>query len=205
MARTPARPPESAITDDNLAVELPTSDLRARLPLIIIIAFTLISCGAVVYNAFAPVTEEKLDDKARSVASTACRATYDNLKTLPVLTSVESVDRAKRLEQENTIFERLAVTLATARPTDRVGGEAYRAWVRDWHGVNKARSAYAVALRASPDFPELLLPKDGSAPITNRMNKYSRTHNLIVCATHNLQAEIVDGKRNYPNDPTKVP
>ncbi len=205
MARTPTSQSDPTVTEDIGSGMQSTSDFRARLPLIIIVAFTLISCGAVVYNALAPTTSEKLNEQARTVAATACRDAYERLKKLPVIATTAASEAADLLEAENTIFVAMAKQLATARPTNAVGATAYSGWVADWNGVNTSRAAYATKLRNDDPRPELLLPKDGSAPVTNRMNKYSRTHNLIVCATHNLQAEIVDGVRNYPNDPTKVP
>ena len=89
-------------------------------------------------------------------------------------------------------------------PKNPVGAEATSGWLGDWKSLNQSRSQYAIDLRRHVGHPELLLKKDGGAPITKRMNDFAGTHELIGCESHNLQAEIVDGARNYPRDPTEV-
>ncbi len=181
--------------------------LRDRAPLIALFGITLAGIIVVLYGVFvAPETEELLSQASHDRAAAACHKTWAELRTFPKLTTAAPADRAALLERENIVFTKLADAFAQLKTPQNDGAIALRGWVQDWRGVNASRAAYARALRTSPKFPELLLPKDDQgAPVTNRMNQYSRTHELIGCATHNLQAEITDGERRYPDDPTKVP
>jgi hypothetical protein len=42
----------------------------------------------------------------------------------------------------------------------------------------------------------------GGGPVTDRMNQYSRTHDLNQCLTENLLLETVDAIREYPSTDT---
>ncbi len=178
---------------------------RNRIPLVVMILMTLVGMGAVVYNSFASETEEPLDQASHVVVATACRQAFDVLHRFPVLTSAAAGARADLLVRENVVFNRMTDAFTRATPPNHSGAIALGKWIGDWRAVNQRRAQYAHDLRASNKFPELVLPKDDAgAPITNRMNEFSRTHDLVGCETHNLQAETVDGVRDYPNDPTRT-
>lgn len=205
----PTNPRPSGAPADGTAVDVPgASDIQSRRGnrkvLLAVIAITLIGCGAVVYNAFAPVTAERLDATSQRAVVAACRAAYDQLSKFgPLPPTATPADRAALTERENSVFSKMADTFAAQNPPDRDGLTALRAWTSDWRTLIERRADYATELRTGAKNPELVLPLDGGAPITNRMNKYARTHDAVICATHNLQAEIVDGLRAYPDDPTE--
>ena len=103
------------------------------------------------------------------------------------------------------LLSTLATTIAAQRPTAHDGQTALTDWVADWRALIDRRATFAHTLDRDGN-AEFVIPKDPKgAPITNRMNEFARTHALIGCETHNLQAETLDGPRNYPNDPTKIP
>ena len=178
-----------------------------RYALYAVIAITLAGMATVVYGTFANVTDEPIDAPTQRIAAQACASAYNDLKRLSPLTPNATFnDRAILTEHENAIFTTLANRVSTTHPTDHDGSIALTAWIGDWRSLIQRRANYAKDLRAIGNKAEPDFPKDTSgAPVTNRMNQFSRTHNLIGCATHNLQAEIVDGLRAYPNDPTQVP
>lgn len=182
---------------------------ESRASLYAVIAMTLAGMGTIVYGVvFANRTDEPLDTASTAIVAAACKDAYIELKTLTPLkpdVSTTFADRASLTNQENAIFTAMADKIAFAKPTDNDGKIALSKWIEDWRAVIDRRARYATDLGSVGDDAQLVLPKDGGAPVTNRMNKFSRTHDLIGCATHNLQAEIVDGVRVYPTDPTKVP
>jgi hypothetical protein len=181
----------------------PTVRRRNRFILLAVIVMTLIGCGAIVYNAFAPVTEEPLDATSTAAVQHGCRAAYDELRTFGVLPPTATPDdRAALTERENGVFSGMVDAFARLQPPDASGRTALHDWIADWRALIARRADYAHQLRAHAAHPELVIPVDAGAPITNRMNQYARTHDAVGCETHNLQAEIVDGVRDYPNDPT---
>jgi hypothetical protein len=168
------------------------------------VLITLIGCGAVVYNAYAPVTDEVLDTASQRAVVQACRTAFDTVsKFAPLPPTATPADRAALTERENAVFATMVDAFDRLDPPDRDGRTALRAWSADWRTLLERRAQYARDLRRGTPSPELVLPLDGGAPVTARMNKYARTHDAVVCATHNLQAEIVDGVRAYPDDPTE--
>ena len=177
--------------------------------LLAIAAITIIGMIAAVYGAFASGTEEKLTKAAHDVVASECARAYLQLRALPPLVAsinTTTTDRATLTRRENTIFATMVDGFTAAKPTNTSGKVALAAWIQDWRSLIDRRAKYADDLISTRDHAELVITKDDQgAPITNRMNEFSRTHALIGCETHNLQAETVDGVRSYPSDPTKVP
>jgi hypothetical protein len=81
------------------------------------------------------------------------------------------------------------------------GGDAQKAldaWVGDWRRLIAARGDFADDL-ADDGTARLLIPttSNGGPPITKRMNQYASQRSLDVCSSTTLQAEVVDGPRDY--------
>ncbi len=191
--------------DDTLAVPGPdpAARRRNRLVLLVVAVMTLIGCGAIVYNAYAPVTEEPLDSASTAAVQHGCRAAYDELRSFgPLAPTATPEDRAALTERENGVFTKMVDGFATLSPPNSSGRTALHDWIADWRALVARRADYARQLRNHTASPELVIPINAGAPITDRMNQYARTHDAVGCETHNLQAEIVDGVRDYPNDPT---
>ncbi len=182
----------------------PRQRWRARAPLFGVLAITLFGLGAVVYDSFAPTTEEPLDAHSHTVIADACHATYLNLRALPPLTNASTrTELASRTERENTEFAAMVTKFDRLTPPNADGRRALHDWNADWRAVLVRRASYVQELRASPKRAELVLPRDSTgAPITDRMNQYARTHALTGCLTSNLQAETVDTIRQYPTNDT---
>ena len=204
---TDSDPSQSSQTPKPIPELVAAEPRGSRAPLYSVIVITLLGMGAVVYGTFASTTNEPLNKTSHDVIAKSCADAYTGLKKLPPLKATATfADRASLVTQENLIFTAMTNTIATTHTENHDGEVARTKWVEDWRSVIERRAMYAADLLKVGDASEPAFPKDeGGAPVTNRMNQFSRTHTLIGCATHNLQAEIIDGVRVYPTDPTKVP
>src|SRR4051812_24363119 len=76
-----------------------------RIPLLIVLVLTLLGVAGVLYDSFAPTTQEPLDARAHSAVQHACDTAYRALKALPPLTHDSTrAELAARTTQENSIF-----------------------------------------------------------------------------------------------------
>jgi hypothetical protein len=175
-----------------------------RAPLLIVLVLTLIGVAGVFYDSFAPTTEEPLGSVPHAEVQHACDTAYRTLKSLPPLTRTSTrTQLAARTTQETAIFNTMVSKFAQVRPSDRDGRTAVRAWTADWRSVLARRVEYVKALGNTTKHVDLVIPIDEQgAPVTDRMNQYSRTHDLNQCLTQNLQLETVDTIRQYPKTDT---
>lgn len=173
---------------------------RVLLPLLAVIAITLVGSGAVFYGAWNADTAEPLDPASRRTLAAACDAAFPALRAFPPITSRSLIaQRAQRILDENRILARIPAVADTLTPPNSDGAAALRGWASDWRALLAARTRFSRDLAGPVARPELILPTvGGDAPITKRMTEYARTHALPQCQPDNLQAEIVDGGRRYP-------
>ncbi|HEY1740665.1 MAG TPA: hypothetical protein VGI86_18265, partial [Acidimicrobiia bacterium] len=177
---------------------------RNRMPLIMVIVLTVIGFGTAIYDAFAPTTEEPLNAQSHAVVQHACDTAYHTLKALPPLAhSTTRTQLETRILEENRVFDTMVAKFGTVTPTNHDGLVALRDWTADWRAMLTRRVSYVGELRATPKHINFLIPiVSGGGPITDRMNQYSRTHELNQCLTENLQLETVDAIRQYPTTDT---
>jgi hypothetical protein len=177
---------------------------RNRVPLLIVLLLTLVGVGGAVYDAFAPTTEEPLDAHAHTVVLQSCDAAFRTLTSLPPLThNTTRAQLASRVVQEDSIFNDMVSRFDHVTPTNHDGRIALRDWTADWRSVLQRRAQYVSQLRATTHHVDFIVPIDKSAaPVTDRMNQYSRTHDLNPCLTGNLQLETLDTIRQYPKSDT---
>jgi hypothetical protein len=143
---------------------------------------------------------EDLDDRARSAVRTACDEARTQLEALPdftpASTAPEDVDLVR---QENAVFDQMIATIDAVEPTDKDAAEALDKWLDDWRALIVARADFADDL-ADDGTARLRIPAvstGGLEPITERMNGYANQRGLEPCRPDALQAEIVDGGRDY--------
>lgn len=177
---------------------------RNRTPLIVVLVLTLVGVGSVMYDAFAPVTQEPLGTHGHAVVQQACDNAYRTLKALPPLQRTSSLaEVVARTHQEDTIFDEMVAKFDTVQPSSKDGRTALRDWSADWRSVIARRAGYVRNVAVAHD--KFVLPIDSSgAPVTDRMNQYSRTHSLNQCLTENLQLETVETVRAYPPTDTQT-
>jgi hypothetical protein len=174
---------------------------RARTPLIVIILITLLGMVIVTWGAFHENTAQPLDAASTDQLAHACDQALHELRALPQITGSSTLaDRAGRVDTENRILVTIPDVAARLQPPNHEARAALRGWVGDWHTLLAVRERYARELRADLGRPELVLPVANGQPITQRMIDFASTHNLEQCQTDNLQAEIVDGVRQYPTN-----
>ncbi len=178
---------------------------RNRMPLIAVIVITLLGISTVFIDVFSPTTEEPLDAHSHAVVQQACDTAYRTLKALPPLThrTTRAQQRA-RIVEENAVFDAMIAKFAPLRPLNHDGRIALSAWTADWKSVLARRADYANELAATTGHVNLVIPIDSQgAPVTDRMNQYSRTHDLDQCLTENLQLETLGAIREYPATDTQ--
>lgn len=176
--------------------DAPRSPWRRRLAFAGAVAFAGAWAVALVYSMTRPAPEE-IDGASRARVVAACEATGTGLRHLPPLGDEPSaVQRAVRVERENARFAEMVATLRAVRPEGGDGRIALARWLDDWEALVQARADYARDLRAGAD-PALVLPAERAAPITITMDDFARQHGLGACTTAALQAEVVEGARQY--------
>lgn len=163
---------------------------------------TLIGSAAVVWGVFNQNTLEPLDQASHDQLQQTCASAQVALRKIAPITSQSTrEDRARRVDDENVILKQVVTTADSLNPPSPAGATALRDWTADWRALLAARADYARALRGTEPKPSPSLPVANDAPVTKRMNDWSRTHSLNVCDTTYLQAEILDGVRTYPDKP----
>ena len=173
--------------------------------MLIVLALTLIGVGTAVYDAFAPTTEEPLDAHSHAAVLHACDDTYHTLKARPPLTHATTRARVRahassRRTRASTPWWRSSTS--SAHPT-RTAAPRCATGRADWRALLTRRAQYAQQLARTNKRIDFVVPiSPVGAPITDRMNQYSRTHDLNQCLTENLQAETLDTIRQYPRDNT---
>jgi hypothetical protein len=157
---------------------------------------------AITYSVTAGGTSpERLSDDIARTVETNCVSARRALIKLPQLgkTSTPS-DFATRLDRENEILTRMIRRQRTLHPEKDAPATALRAWLGDWERLVEARGNYADDLRTKGPDARFVEPayKDVE-PIADTMNDWileqgTRTE---TCNTDALQAEVVNGVRDY--------
>ena len=144
---------------------------------------------------------EDLDDAATAEVSAACTSARDQLDALPDFTpeTTGNRERATRSAGERDLrhHDRRRSTTCNRPPTD--AGAALDKWLDDWRSLVDARAAFADDL-ADDGTARLRTPavkSGGLQPITERMNGFAQQRGLDECQPDALQAEVVDGPRDY--------
>ena len=180
---------------------------RRRIPRHVIVALLLVVCAAWGYAIWYSVTRtspEDLDDAARADIGAACTAALEELQALPVFDAeTTAAEGVTLVAQENEIFSRM-IDRAAAVDVD-AGGDAevaLESWTEDWRALVQARAEFADDL-ADDGSARLQTPsiRSGSVrPISDRMNEYALQRGLDDCSPDALQAEVVDGPRDYTQE-----
>jgi hypothetical protein len=158
-----------------------------------------IAWGYAIWYSVTQRSPENLDDDAHTAVARACSTARRQLDALPDLPhGADASENVSLVRSENEIFTRMTDQI-DAIHTD--GGDAQKAlagWVGDWRKLIVARRDFADDL-ASDGTARLLIPttSSGGPPITRRMNQYASQRSLDVCSSTTLQAEVVDGPRDY--------
>jgi hypothetical protein len=174
---------------------------RRRRGIFVVVA--LLICAAWAYAIWFSVTRgspEDLDDAATAEVSAACTSAHDQLAALPDFTpETTATENVQLVRQENAIFDTMIATVDEVQPTATDAGAALDKWLDDWRSLVRARAAFADDL-AGDGTARLRTPavkSGGLQPITERMNGFAQQRGLDECQPDALQAEVVDGPRDY--------
>ena len=176
---------------------------RRRIRRRLFIVLALLICAAWAYAIWFSVTRgspEDLDDAATSQVSAACTSARDQLDALPDFTpDTTATQNVQLVRQENAIFATMIATIDEVQPTATDAAAALDKWLDDWRSLVRARAAFADDL-AGDGTARLRTPavkSGGLQPITERMNGFAQQRGLDECQPDVLQAEVVDGPRDY--------
>jgi hypothetical protein len=185
---------------DGAAPERTKSRRRRRTILLALLVLVCIAWGYAIWYSVTRTSPEDLDDTAAAQVRDACTAALEQLEALPAFSSeFTAADDVDLVRQENEIFEAMVATTDAVEPTNADAATALDKWNDDWRSLIQARSEFADDL-AGDGTARLRTPavRSGSLqPISERMNDYARQQGLLVCQPDALQAEAVDGVRDY--------
>lgn len=141
---------------------------------------------------------EPLDDTSHAELEQACTGAENELRELaPIGPGATVEQRTARIDAENEVLAAMLVRMRGVEPTDADGAEALDGWLDDWDALLEARAAYRDDLHQDGS-AELNLPtSDNVEPAAILMNEYATMHDLVACNTSALQAETVEGVRDY--------
>ena len=143
---------------------------------------------------------EDLDDASLAALGAACDEAFAALEDAPQFPEDGTADdNLARIEVEDAIFNEMLVAVDAIQPDSVDAARALDAWVNDWRALLEARAEFAADL-ADDGTARLRVPavSAGSVrPISDRMNEYALARGLGQCGTDTLQAENVDGVRQY--------
>jgi hypothetical protein len=140
----------------------------------------------VLYLAFGPGRQPPPDRLADPTFATAaqerCRATLDQVATLPrAIDEATPAERADVVTEANGLFETMLDDLAEMTP-DGDDGELVTEWLADWRTYLGDREAYAVAVRTDPH-ARLLVSAKHSQQVTEYIDAFAGDNKMISCAT----------------------
>jgi hypothetical protein len=172
-----------------------------RRTLLVILTGFLLVVTAFGASMFLDRSEEPIGD-ARAPVQAACDSARAELKALgKVDPDIELADLAERIDTETGILRRMVTRFAAADTGNRPGQNALDAWITDWSALLDARDRAADDRRAG-DATSKWLPAEApgkAKAIDGRMDEYARRENVGHCTTTVLEADNLDGQRNYPD------
>jgi hypothetical protein len=173
---------------------------RRRTILLALLVVVCIAWGYAIWYSVTRTPPEDLDDRAAAEVREACTAARLQLEALPDFSSeFTAAELVGLVRQENEILYDMVAATNVVEPTDADAATALDKWNDDWRSLILARSEFADDL-AADGTARLQTPavRSGSVqPISERMNDYARQQDLTVCQPDALQAEAVDGARDY--------
>jgi hypothetical protein len=168
---------------------------RVALAVVLLVAA---AWGFALWYSLTRVGPEPLDVESRGALRSACTDAAEALRGLPALGDRPTASqRVARIREENAVFATLLDRARRVQPTNGEGARALDGFLTDWKALVRARVRYAHAVATAPR-ARLEIPVDpAGAPATRRMDDYAVGHDLRVCSPLALQAEIVEGARDY--------
>jgi hypothetical protein len=187
-----------------------TSRPKRRLPRIprgLIIAGAVLFVGvwifAIIWSVtVTPNSPESLDDQAATDVEAACAGAMRELESLPELPDpAPGADRVALIREENEILTTMTTQLDAVDPTGSTPASALTQWTADWRRVIAARAKYATDLETERRARFVVPAARGIQPVTDKMDDFVREQSgrIDSCFTGALQAEVVEGIRQYGN------
>jgi hypothetical protein len=143
---------------------------------------------------------EDLDEDARAAVAGVCAEALSELVALPDFTEASTAqDNVELVRRENAIFDAMVTDIDAVEPVNPDSADALDEWLEDWRDLVAARAEFADDL-ATDGTARLRTPAVSSGalePVTERMNGYAIQRGVAMCQPDTLQAEMVDGPRNY--------
>jgi hypothetical protein len=175
---------------------------RLRRLLLALLVVVGLAWGYAIWYSVSQGSPERLDDAARNAVAEACSTAKNALERLPDFTRhATAADDVMLVRAENDVLTRMADQIG-AVDTDRHDAQvALDGWTADWRDLVRARARFASDLEADGT-ARLSIPtvsQGGLKPITDRMDTYATQRGLDGCRPVALQAEVVDGPRDYRN------
>ena len=170
---------------------------RLGIALLIVVAAVW---GYAIWYSVSRGSPEDLDDSARDAIASACADARSALVALPDLPDEPTAEQdVKLVGQENAILTSMVGRIEEIDTSGDDAAQALDKWVADWRRLIDARAAFATDL-AADGTARLEVPAVSSGsvqPITDRMDEYANGRGLEDCRPEPLQAEVVDGPRDY--------
>jgi hypothetical protein len=156
--------------------------------------------GYAIWYSVSQRSPENLDDAARAAVAEACTNARNELDSLPDLASdATAAEDVALVRDENEVLTRMTDEVDAVRPDGSDPRVALDGWTEDWRALIRARAQFAGDLEADGT-ARLSIPtvsEGGLKPITDRMDAYATQRGLDSCRPEVLQAEVVDGPRDY--------
>lgn len=160
---------------------------RRVTPARVLVAIVVIGSIALWTYAFVFAPRKALnriaDQSWAASAEAACASTQAAIAGLPPASTAHTPqERAKVLDQANTLLEHLVTTLGATDPQGSARDVSFvHQWVADYRTYLNDRRAYADVLRAGSDARFSVTAYKG-APLTERMDVFARTNRMPSCA-----------------------
>ena len=172
---------------------------RRNIFIALAILIALVWAYAIWYSVTSDSPED-LDAAATSAVGAACVSAREQLEALPDLTPESTApDDVQLVRQENEIFDAMIAEIDAVEPTSADAATALDKWLDDWRNLIDARAAFADDLEddGTARLSTPAVKSGGLEPITERMNGFAQQRGLDECQPDALQAEAVDGPRDY--------
>jgi hypothetical protein len=173
--------------------------LRRQLLLAVLVAVGL-AWGYAIWYSVTQTSPESLDHASRTAVSNACTTARNELVALPDLTASSTAgDNVALVRNENVVLTRMTDRIEAVQPKGGDARAALEGWTKDWRDLITARATFASDLEADGT-ARLRIPtvsRGSVKPISERMDEYATQRGLDSCRPQNLQAEVVDGPRDY--------
>jgi hypothetical protein len=158
--------------------------------------------GYAIWYSVSQRSPERLDDSARAAVADACSTAKNALERLPDLgEGATAATDVSLVREENEVLTRMTDRIDSVSTEGGDPQAALDGWAADWRDLIRARATFASDLEADGT-ARLSIPtvsQGGLKPITDRMDLYATQRGLDGCRPGELQAEVVDGPRDYRN------